>query len=217
VALVLQVLFLKTSVLLHHGASPSLPKVDRDELVAFLAELRDRAAEAVAQGHEETFVRSVVTHTGKLLSLFRSASAPSANRYYPVGHLPVGKITSDPSLSSSGLPELAIALALLQMGHRSGHWKLQLSAVAVPQAGALSLALPRGALKVFLAATSNIVLSLGIAGYLAEDDPDTLVIVSAKLVPPVTRSPTASRGRNWSNRDALCWNFRLTQYSQLQG
>jgi hypothetical protein len=195
VALVLQVLFLKMSSLLNHGASPSLPELDRAELVGFLAELRDRAADAVAASHEETFVRSLVAHTGKLLSLFRSASAPSANRYYPVGHLPVGKITSDPSLSSSGLPELAIALALLQMGHNSGHWKVQLSAATPPRAAALSLALPRGALKVFLAGTSNIVMSLGVAGYLADDDPDTLVIVSAKLVPPVTRSPSASRGR----------------------
>jgi hypothetical protein len=199
VALVLQVLYLKFAALLRLGTSSVLSISDQGELLTRLLDLRNRAAELVTPD-VESFVRALVAHTGKLSSIFWSGAPSTTGRYYPLGHLPVGKIANDHSLPASGLLQLPIALALLQMGDHAGHWEMTLPARIDPDAGSLSLTLASGSLKVYLATSENVVIHLINSGYLDEDDPDTLVIVSAELLPVGPRSPGAALGRTGKTR-----------------
>jgi len=202
IALVLQVLFLKLSTLLRLGLVSLLPAADQDDLVTSLREMRDRVAEN-AGPDTVSFMRDLVAQSGRLLTIFRSASGNTADRYYPLGTVPVSDIATDPSLSTSGLSGLSIALALLQLGHQMGFWVILLPAHSGPDAGVLRVATSTATRRIFFAANGHVALRLRDAGYMKDEDPDALVISSFEMIPRAQRSPSAAPGRT-GKQQARC-------------
>jgi hypothetical protein len=198
-ALLLNVLFLKLCTLLSLATTSRLPATDRDTLKTALRQMRDRVAEH-AQPDVCQFVRDLVKQTGKFLNIFRSGSTSIITRYYPLTTAPTNQIGLDPSLSTSGLSGLSVALSLLQLGHSLGFWVLLLAAHSGPGTGALSVSIGSWTGRVFVVANINVAVQISDAGYMSESDPDVLVIVSSRLIPRNTRSPTAAPGRTGSKK-----------------
>jgi hypothetical protein len=202
IALVLQVLFLKLSTLLRLRLVSLLPAADQDDLVTSLREMRDRVAEN-AGPDTVSFMRYLVAQSGRLLTMFRSASGNTANRYYPLGTVPVSDIAMDPSLSTSGLSGLSIALALLQLGHQMGFWVILLPAHNGPDAGVLRVSTSTATRRLFFTANGHVALRLRDAGYMKDEDRDVLVITSFEMIPRAQRSPSAAPGRT-GKQQARC-------------
>ena len=139
-ALVLHFLWRKLSVFLRLAPAPHLQPPDFDGLTAGLLHLRDRVA-SLAEPDRLAFLRALIQATGRALSLFREGRSlePGAPVYQPLGIEPVDQIAGDPSLATSGLPELAVALGVLGVGEAEGKWTIARADPGQPTSGALQV------------------------------------------------------------------------------
>ena len=121
-ALVLHVLSAKLTSL-----ATSTYDVASGELSAGIKHLRGRVA-AVADGDPLVFVNGLVRFWSRGMALFRRGVPRPAGceMYGAISPLPIHEMVADPNISTSGLPELAIGLALLGLGETGGKWTLSL-------------------------------------------------------------------------------------------
>ena len=103
-----------------------------------LRELRDRVAVADLGDHL-TFVNNFIRQWSRAMMLFRRGelAAPGHRRYEPIAPFSLQELPADPNVLHSGLPELAVALALLRRGEAAGKWNLSLPTAEDIQNGAL--------------------------------------------------------------------------------
>jgi hypothetical protein len=195
VALVLHVLCTKLRRLVELAVS-RLTAGDCDKLKAGVIALRNFVAACVEPDHL-AFIRLLVRHMSCALSLFQEGKIlpPAVLHYCPLSVSPVHQIEDEPSLSTSGLRELAIALALLGIGMQNGAWTPDIVDPSDSTAGALRVvSSTSGPTGIFFVANSTAEIQLYRNDYIS--DGNTAVLVhSTLLAPSMPRSPRATPGR----------------------
>jgi len=99
------------------------------ELSAGIGRLRGRVA-AAADGDRLAFVNSLIRLWSRGMVLFRRGEIPppGSGSYEMMTTLSIHEMMADPNISNSGLPELAVGLALLGRGEPTGKWSVSLPA-----------------------------------------------------------------------------------------
>jgi hypothetical protein len=176
-------------------AAPHLPAVGQDNLRAALKLLRDAAAATAIPDEHERFVLQAVMVMGRAMVLFRDGHAPSGGAIYsPVTISAVTKSLGDPALPSSGLPQLALGLALLGRGQADRLWTCAISDPSNPKSGAIRVSGAMRTAEVFFAANAQAAVGLALAGHASLDD-EAVILHSHQVVVPAARFPSAPPGR----------------------
>ena len=96
-------------------------------------------------------------------------------------------------MPATGLSEAAIALAVLGLGVRDGHWMLAAGDAANPASGAFTITKDATSAKVLLVDNSSTGVRLRNNGHIVDDD-DTVVIYALEIAPALKRSPASDFG-----------------------
>ncbi|CDO38368.1 SIR2 family protein [Novosphingobium sp. KN65.2] len=177
-------------------AAPVLPGPDIEKLRAALRDLRDSAAFAAAANRQEDYMLDALPVAGRTISLFRDGKPlePAAGVYTPLSINCVAKSLADPNLPSSGLPQLALAVALLGHGQATGAWSCSISDPANPKSGAVRVVGKVQAAEVFFAANTQAANRIVTDGRAAEND-NAIIVHSHEIPPAAPRNPKAAPGR----------------------
>lgn len=194
-ALWLHVFTAKLEALVALGA-PGLSDAAREQLKADLRSLRDAAATGVPLQENGAFMLKALAWAGRAISLFRDGKELEAASgvYTPLSINSVAKTLADPTVASSGLAQLALAIALIGRGKAAGHWMLSLSDSADAKAGAVKVTGPVRSAEIFFAANAQAAARLIAAGHASEDD-EAIILHSHDVPPRSARHPTAPPGR----------------------
>lgn len=176
-------------------AAPGLPAADHLLLKAGLKALRDQAAQDADGVDRRTFIEAALTHVGRALALLREGRlpAPAAGIYGAITGEAVSKIATDANIAAAGLPQFALAIAILGHGHATGAWTCGVSLPAAFGSGALRLQ-GRRSVEVFFAASARAAAQLVSEGHV-DATHDAVVIHSDPIVARAVRSPTRSYPR----------------------
>ncbi|MBA4750772.1 MAG: SIR2 family protein [Sphingopyxis sp.] len=177
-------------------AAPVLPGSDIIQLRAGLRDLRDEASTAASADNQEDYMLEALAIAGRTISLFRDGKPlkPAAGVYTPLSINCVNKSLADPNLPSSGLPQLALAAALLGHGHATGVWSCSISDPANPKSGAVRVIGEVHAAEVFFAANAQAANRIVADGLAAEND-NAIIIHSHEIPPAAPRNPKSAPGR----------------------
>jgi len=176
-ALVLHVLCAKLRTYAQAADAPLLPPADRVGIEQGIVRLRNRLADN-ADTDRLAFARTLVRGISHGIQLFQ-----------------LGTKTAAPSLATSGVREMAMAIGLLGLGDADADWTVVNSDPTDPTSGAVCVISPRGTMRVFFAANDRAGVQLEIDGLARPNDGDAIVIHSTSPVPTMPRSPRAPRGR----------------------
>jgi hypothetical protein len=195
-ALVLSVLTEKLRAFLAEAEAPYLGDSEREQLADGLKALGRRLASA-ADSDRLLFVKRLVSDQGRALALFQEgAESPAgAPSYRPLSSLPADRVKTDSALPTSGVRELAAALALLGRGEVAGNWSLSLGPTTSGVEGALKVTSGGSDTAVFFAANGRAAVRLRTEGILEPAAGNTIIIHSTEPVEPVTRSARGKYGR----------------------
>jgi hypothetical protein len=199
-ALVLHVLGTKLHVLLEL-VTGAFPIGDRDQLKEGIRSLRSLLA-ANADGDRLAFIEKFVDQSSRARTLFRDGIAGSPKRRYDsLTAVPVQEIPHDPNLPSLGLRELAVALSLLGLGVRQGHWTVDNADPLDGTSGSIAVVTAVNS-KVFLVNNDHTAMQLRQNGHLP-DGANVVVVFSQTTAPRMARSPDGVFGRTAKvqNRD----------------
>jgi hypothetical protein len=192
-ALVLQVLSIKIRTLIEL-APGNLQPAHRAALYSGVVHLRNVIATA-AQPTDAAFVRRAVVHAARIGAMFHEGDATNIPLpYRPITSRPVQQMAGDVGLLATGLREFAVAIGLLGVGLRAGHWAIETVEPSDPRAGALRVVSAAGIAKLFLAGNAHAAARLKISGHLTDDD-NAIVIHSREITVPMPRSPRGTMGR----------------------
>ena len=138
-----------------------------------------------------------ISDMGRTISLFREGAPPSiAGSYSPLGSVPTHQIASDPAAGTSGLSEMALALAAIGNGVEDGsfrltnthHWDESVRpALSIVSAGVQS--------RVFFSSNSDAAIALQRNGVVDESDSSVVVVHSTNMPVTQQRYPAAPPGR----------------------
>ena len=193
-ALLLFVLARKLRAYLAEADAPQLGPTERERLAAGLSELAQRLAAATGPD-QLAFTKRLAAGQGRALGLFQDGVEPSATgsaAFRPLGGLPAERVKTDPALSTSGVRELAAALALLGCGAAGGAWELEAGSAGAAGEGPLEVASAAGRSVVFFAANGRAATRLVAEGLV---DPAAANAVIIHSTDPVKRAPRSPRGR----------------------
>lgn len=193
-ALVLHVLCTKLRTFVQNVDAPHLSVPERISAEQGIFALRNRLS-AGAEPDRLAFIRTLVRGATQAMALFQEGGPAADHRYRPLGDAPVQRISADAHLATSGIRELAAALAVLGGGDSVGKWTVSPSDPADPQTGALQLISGATTTRIFFAANDRAGVQLEINGLVRPDDSDAIVIHSTSPVPKMARSPLAPPGR----------------------
>lgn len=176
-------------------AAPHLPPADRAALQAGVRALRDQVATEGDGLDRKTFVDGALAHLGRALTLTREGrlAGTGTNAYAPITTGAASKIATDHNLAASGLPQFALAVALLGHGHASKLWNCGVTLPADRSDGALRLE-ARRTVEVFFAANARAAAQLVSEGHV-DPTADVVVIHSDPITEPSKRSPARSYPR----------------------
>lgn len=143
-------------------------------------------------------LRLLLDTFAQALSVFRYGSVPAGSTpYSPLSTSPVQMLGSDPNVRSGGLPQAAVAIALIGAEHSEKTWAV--SGGPNPEAGGngRSLRVDSAGLTsdVFFVANSSVAVQLEMNGYVDPRDPAAVVVHSAGLPRSQQRSPSSPPGR----------------------
>lgn len=194
-ALVLHLLSEKLVSLVRSACADGPLAATVGELSAGIKSLRDRVA-AVADGDCLAFVRELVRLWSRGMALFRLGDPlpPDSETYEPITPLPIQEMMADPNIQSGGLPEFAVALALLGRGEAEGKWMLSLPAAPNIEYGALQATgtwLGAAAAQIYFATTAAVSLELIQRGATAGDN--IVVLHSDDAWERMSGGPTSHR------------------------
>jgi SIR2-like domain len=200
-ALVLSVLTAKLRAYLQEVDAPRLRDADHELLADGLNVLCRRLAVA-ADPDRRLFVEKLICGERRALTLFREGvePAPGVKLYKELGNLPARRVKTDAALETSGVRELAAALALLGRGEANASWSLGIGEVASGARGALTIATGESETAVFFAANGKAAVRLQAEGVLDPTAADVILIHSTEPVKPAVRSPGGTYGRTGRSR-----------------
>jgi hypothetical protein len=195
-ALVLFTLAEKLRAYLAEADAPFLSEADSADLADGLRMMCHRLALA-AEPDRFAFVEKFAAAQSRALTLFREGTEPTvgAPSYRPIGSFPADRVKTDPALPTSGVRELAAALALLGRGETAGSWSIAVGSTASGAEGALKVNSGGSDTAVFFAAIPKAAVRLQVEGVVDLAAADTLVIYSTGPVEPAVRSPRGRYGR----------------------
>jgi len=195
-ALVLFVLAEKLRAYLAEADAPLLPAADREQLADGLAGICHRVA-AAAEPDRLGFIRGLAARQRRALALFQDGKEPAAAEpaYRRLGNLPAHRVRTDPALSTSGVRELAAALALLGRGEMAGSWSLDIGDVASGAEGVVKVTSSGSETAVFFTANARAAVWLEAQGVVDRDAQDVVLVHSTGPVEPAARSPRGRYGR----------------------
>lgn len=178
------------------AAATELSDAAHQALKSDLRNLRDTAAAGVTVKDNEAFMLKALAWAGRATSFFRDGKEleTAMGVYTPLSINSVAKTLADPTVASSGLPQLALGLALINRGKAAGHWHLSLGDPANVKAGAVRVAGPVRSAEIFFAANAQAAARLVATGYASEDD-EAIILHSHEVPPRAARNPTAAPGR----------------------
>jgi len=194
-ALWLHVVCAKLEALVSFGA-PALPAPNIEKLRVSLRQLRDGIGAAAQGMSQEDFMLEALPVAGRSVALFRDgrALAAPAGVYTPLSINCVAKTLADPNLSSSGLPQLALAAALIGYGATTGTWSCSISDPANLKSGSVRVTSNLRTAEVFFAANTQAANRLVSDGRAAEND--NVIIIHSHAIPlAAPRNPKAPPGR----------------------
>lgn len=197
VALVLYVLCAKMQTLVKMGLA-CMPRSEQQKLAVGVIAMRNAAADAVGPTPPEgfAFVERLVVETARLMTVFHEGRlrAPGEHTYCPITDIPVQKMLLLEGLEYSGLPQLAIALALLGLGLRAGDWTMTVPGAANPAGSVVDVTAKSGPVHLFFVKDQYAALKLQRDGHIRNDDP-IIVVHSKEIISPLPRSPLGRFGR----------------------
>ena len=184
---------LQTAEVSDSGRVQILQNADHERLQTGILALRDAIAGETGTTDDErrSFLTSFIENTGRAISLFRSGQKPTKALYFPVTGDALHQLDDDPAIRASGIPEAAIAVAIVGILARE-----KKMSVGPSSGGVESFTFSKGAIvtKVFFAANGNAALKLRNNGHI-DDSADSLLIHSLEVIQPMSRSPRTSPGR----------------------
>lgn len=190
-ALVLHVLSAKMVAYLQLSNRPNMPASESEKLEAGIAWIRGRVADA-AEPDRLGFVRQLTKFHAGATALFRDGLPATQYHYRPLTALPVGRIASENSIVTSGIPELAAGLALLGLGEQESRWSLGIrSTGAMPDT--LTVSSAAGTATLFFVANGLAATRLIQSSGLVKSQAADVVIVHSGT--PVRRKRRSPRGR----------------------
>src|SRR5208282_1758278 len=193
-ALVLHVLGTKLRTFVQNVDAPHLTEAERTAVAQGIVTLRNRVAVA-AEPDRLAFIRSLLRTAKQAMALFQEGTPVADRRYRALGDAPVHRISADANLTTSGVRELAAALAVIGLGDSAGNWIVRDADPADPRTGALRLISGANTIRIFFAANDRAGVHLEINGLVAPGDTDAIIIHSTSPVPKMARSPLAAPGR----------------------
>lgn len=166
------------------------------DLVSGIVGLRDLAA-AGADGDRLDYVRSMVAHVSRGVSIFRDGRppTPATTAYRSLYPNPIAQLEHDQDLVASGLVGLAAALGAIGVGVARSDWSLQLGELASDDAGVLRLSAESEA-RLYFAANHGAAAEFVSTVVDPRDAGDIVVINSQSPVRRQTRSPSSTVGRS---------------------
>ena len=200
-ALVIAVLARKLRAYLEHVCAPELAGTQLEELAEGLDVLARRLA-AAADPNPANFVHQLLVAQRRALELFRKGHEPNIDSpaYRGLGNLPACRVRTDADLDTSGVRELAAALALLGRGEAAGHWTVGIGAAPTGAQGALAVKAGSSRSAIFFTAHGRAAVELGTSGIVDYAAPDTVVVHGTEPAPAAPRSPATKFGRTGSPR-----------------
>jgi hypothetical protein len=194
-ALWLHVVCTKLSAFMEQAA-PTLLAGEQADLRTALRRLRDAGAAAAAPEEHEAFILQALAVAGRAMSLFRDGRTPPAGAgvYSPLTILSVTKSLGDPTLPSSGLPQLGLGIALLGRGGAQGLWTCAIADPAEPKSGAVTVTGAGRTAEVFFAASAQAAARLTMTGHASQDD-NAVIVHSHEVPPAAARTPSMAPGR----------------------
>jgi hypothetical protein len=192
-ALVLYVLEAKVERYAEHAAQ-FLPDAERRDLCAGLVALRDAVAVA-ANPNSTAFVILIWRSIASALAILRDGFVDVDLRYQGLPAMPLETLLLDENLSTSGLPQTALALALLGRGHHAGDWTIKASVPAKLTDGVLEVTSASTTSRVFFVANGTAFARLQNEGAVADNSGDVVVVHAAHRNPQRPRSPKGAPGR----------------------
>jgi SIR2-like domain len=142
-------------------------------------------------------VRRVIAHVAQSMSLLRDGQPLQADsRYLPISTSPAHVMVEDPNISSGGLPNAALALAILGTEYRQGTWGMTVETTAQPE-GFVPVIVKAGEMtsRLFFAADASVAVQLELGGHVDDTDGEVVIVHSARRPHRLQRSPTAAPGR----------------------
>ncbi|MCG7583942.1 SIR2 family protein [Mycolicibacterium sp. OfavD-34-C] len=152
---------------------------------------------AAIRDPSDSEVRRAISHVSRSLSLLREGRVPAAGlQYMPISTSPAHDMIEDPNIVSGGLPQAALALAILGTEFEQGTWELSTKTPASSDNWApVTVTAGESASKLFFAANSSVAVQLELNGYADQNDGEVVVIHSAQRPTPLQRSPSSAPGR----------------------
>jgi hypothetical protein len=193
-ALVLHVLGAKLQTLVQNVDAPHLTEAERSAVGQGIVSLRNKVAVA-AEPDRLAFIHALIRTARQAMGLFQEGTSVAGRRYRALGDVPVHRISADANLTTSGVRELAAALAVIGLGDSAGNWAVREPDPADPRTGALRLVSGGNTIRIFFAANARAGVQLEINGLVTPGDTDAIVIHSTSPVPKMARSPLAAPGR----------------------
>lgn len=154
-------------------------------------------ASATIHDPSDNEVRRAISHISRSLSLLREGRDPSAGlRYMPISTSPAHVMIDDPNIVTGGMPQAALALAILGTGSEQGTWELSVATPASSDRWApVTVTAGESASKVFFAANNSVAVQLELNGYADENDGEVVIIHSSQRPARLQRSPSSAPGR----------------------
>lgn len=196
-ALLLHVLSQKLTTLLRALIPASYSPTEVLALATGIQALRDLAASSGFDGQWSQFIGNLLVMHSRAMSILRTGryDALGTRRYQPLGTVPAGQISLDPTLATSGEPEFAGALAIIGLGHARKHWSMSDSTSPEVEHGTTRLATPAKEYRLFFVANEGAATQLVRDGAIADTDDDAVLVYSTTPSPARTRSPSTVFGR----------------------
>ncbi len=195
-ALVLHILCKKLRTFIQNIDAPNLLAAGRAAVEQGIVVLRNRLSSG-AEPDRLAFIRALIKGTAQAMAMFQEGNPVAAtySRYRALGDAPIQRIPADANLATSGVRELAAALAVIGLGDSAGIWTVENADPAMPKTGALRIYCSAIETRIFFAANDRASVQLEINGLVESDDTDAIVIHSTSPVAKMARSPLAAPGR----------------------
>ncbi len=200
VSLVLHVLTNKLVEYAKLATPASFLGIDADNLARGLRELRDLIS-TDAENDRDAFVRRLVAEMIRTMTLFQEGQAPAGLiSYRPLSVTPVHQIAQDPGFRLNGLSQLAVALAVIGLGHAEGAWVISDQSGTDIERSAIRARASAGEARIYFVADANAAMRLMIGTAVDASDPDVLIVHSKPLPSTLPRAPRSPVGRTGNAR-----------------
>lgn len=191
-SLTLHILFQKLTALAKRCSAPNLGVDEIASVADGLLALRDRLG-TQADGRHLAWIIRLARWVTAMMQILRTGVIQSGTAYWPLTKNDVSQIATDPEIQFGGLPEFALALAILGSGVADGTWEMRPG----PQPGMLEVVtVGTGRVsRVVFSGSGRSAVALERSGMFDPTAPDAVVVHSDGAPVPLSRSPRTSPGR----------------------